>query len=525
MLLEISHLRNASPATASRAGCVFLNESDIGWRPYVQTWVETMGDQKTQTVLEQLFEQYVAPTLSMIAKEKWKHVTPIKDFAIVEVVCRILEGLLTPDNCPPGSEKDVYEAYFQFAAVWAIGGAFGSDKGADFRKQFDGYWRTEFGKSTMRFPDEGSVFDYFIDPNTKKGEPKKCSHWREIIPEYKHDRAETYAKIFVPTMDSTRALYIANMMLVLRKPVMLVGNSGSAKTVVFNTLLRGLDEDAWLYCPIAYNSFTISFDVQAMLEAPLEKKTGTIFGPPGTKKLVYFIDDFNMPAPDKYGTQSAIALLRQHKDYGGFYDLKTLRMKKLDNTQLVAAMNPTAGSFFIIDRMQRHFCTLATPFPEAQVLSAIYTNIMTGHFDIFSSQIKEALPMLISCAVAVHMQVADAFVPSAVKFHYQWNLRALASVFQGLVNTSPATYKQPLQICRLYLHEATRVYGDRMVSESDVERFVEILVKNAKAYLGELDQVSPPPIPPAPLSPPLERHPRPSSRRSFSPIRSSLERL
>ena len=179
----------------------------------------------------------------------------------------------------------------------------------------------------------------------------------------------------------------------------------------------------------------------------------------------------------------------------------------------------------IIDRMQRHFCTLATPFPEAQVLSAIYTNIMTGHFDIFSSQIKEALPMLISCAVAVHMQVADAFVPSAVKFHYQWNLRALASVFQGLVNTSPATYKQPLQICRLYLHEATRVYGDRMVSESDVERFVEILVKNAKAYLGELDQVSPPPIPPAPLSPPLERHPRPSSRRSFSPIRSSLERL
>ena len=108
LILEISHLRNASPATASRAGCVFLNETDIGWRPYVQTWVETMGDQKAQTILEQLFEQFVAPTLSMIAKEKWKHVTPIKDFAIVEVICRILEGLLTPANCPPGSEKDVY---------------------------------------------------------------------------------------------------------------------------------------------------------------------------------------------------------------------------------------------------------------------------------------------------------------------------------------------------------------------------------------------------------------------------------
>ena len=57
---------------ASRAGCVFLNESDIVWRPYVLTWVETMGDQKAQTILEGLFEQFVAPTLSMLAKEKWK---------------------------------------------------------------------------------------------------------------------------------------------------------------------------------------------------------------------------------------------------------------------------------------------------------------------------------------------------------------------------------------------------------------------------------------------------------------------
>ena len=191
-----------------------------------------MGDQKVQAILEQLFEQYVAPTLTMMAKEKWVHLTPIKDFAIIEVICRILEGVLTPETCPPGSEKEIYEAYFQFAAVWAIGGGLGADKGADFRKQFDSYWRTEFAKSTMRFPDDGSVFDFFIDPSTKKGEPKRCSHWKEIIPKYTHDRAEPFAGIVVPTMDSTRILYLSNMMLNLRKPVMLVGPSGSAKTVV-----------------------------------------------------------------------------------------------------------------------------------------------------------------------------------------------------------------------------------------------------------------------------------------------------
>ena len=32
---------------------------------------------------------------------------------------------------------------------------FGADKGAGYRKMFDSYWRTEFGKSTLRFPADG----------------------------------------------------------------------------------------------------------------------------------------------------------------------------------------------------------------------------------------------------------------------------------------------------------------------------------------------------------------------------------
>ena len=144
---------------------------------------------KAQTILEQLFEQFVAPTLSMIAKEKWKHVTPIKDFAIVEVICRILEGLLTPDACPPGSEKEVYEAYFQFAAVWAFGGAFGADKANDYCKAFSDWWRAEWGKSSVKFPEEGTVFDYYIDFETKKP-----THWRDASDEPVRHRPETEAK-------------------------------------------------------------------------------------------------------------------------------------------------------------------------------------------------------------------------------------------------------------------------------------------------------------------------------------------
>ena len=489
MIFEISHLRNASPATVSRAGVIFLNEDDIGWKPFVQMWVEGMGDQKTQAILEQLFEQFVTPTLDIARKEKWRHVTPLMDFAMVQVVCKILEGLLTPANCPPGSEKEVYEAYFQFAAVWALGGAYGADKGADFRKTFDQYWRGEFSKTALKFPEAGSVFDYFIDPNTGKGEPKKCLHWNEVIPAYVHDRTAPYQTLLVPTMDTTRIKWLSNMMLSLKKPVMLVGNSGSAKTVLLASMLAELDEDAWVSYNISFNSFTEAGDLQFMLEQPLEKKTGSIFGPPGNKRLVYFIDDINMSTPDKYGTQPPIALMRQQIDYGGFYDLKKLSLKKLENVQYAATMNPTSGSFAIIDRLQRHYATLATPFPDTEILRHIYLNIMSGHLEIgFVGALREALPKIVDAACALHVAVADTFLPTAIKFHYQWNLRAMAGVFQGLVNMNPATYKEPMLMARLWIHETVRVYGDRMTTPTDVERFNEILIKKAKEFLGDLNQ-------------------------------------
>lgn len=54
----------------------------------------------------------------------------------------------------------------------------------------------------------------------------------------------------------------------------------------------------------------------AILEKPLEKKSGRNYGPPGTKRLIYFIDDLNMPEVDKYGTVAPHTLIRQHMDHG-----------------------------------------------------------------------------------------------------------------------------------------------------------------------------------------------------------------
>lgn len=55
--------------------------------------------------------------------------------------------------------------------------------------------------------------------------------------------------------------------------------------------------------------------IQKVLEKPLEKKSGRNFGPPGSKFMIYFVDDLNMPEVDTYGTVQPHTLIREFMDY------------------------------------------------------------------------------------------------------------------------------------------------------------------------------------------------------------------
>lgn len=122
LLFEISNLRSATPATVSRAGILYINPTDLGWNPYVASWIDTRKNATEKAALVVLFEKYVSVCIEAI-KTKFKIITPVPEITHIHMLCTLLECLLTPTNCPPETPREVYETYFVFACIWAFGSA------------------------------------------------------------------------------------------------------------------------------------------------------------------------------------------------------------------------------------------------------------------------------------------------------------------------------------------------------------------------------------------------------------------
>ncbi|NXN96056.1 DYH9 protein, partial [Rhinopomastus cyanomelas] len=179
LLFEISHLCTATPATVSRAGILYINPSDLGWNPPVSSWIDRREIQTERANLTILFDKYL-PTCLDTLRTRFKKIIPVPEQSMVQMLCYLLECLLTKENTPPDCPKELYELYFVFAAVWAFGGSMFQDQLVDYRVEFSKWWVTEF--KTIKFPSQGTVFDFYIDPETKKFEP-----WSKLITQFEFD--------------------------------------------------------------------------------------------------------------------------------------------------------------------------------------------------------------------------------------------------------------------------------------------------------------------------------------------------
>ncbi|KAL7890701.1 hypothetical protein AOLI_G00001770 [Acnodon oligacanthus] len=481
LLFEISHLKAATPATVSRAGILYVNPQDLGWGSYVASWIDTRQAQSERANLTILFDKYVPYCLEQV-RCNLKTITPIPETSMVQTLCCLLDCLLTDENTPADSPRELYEIYFVFSCVWAFGGALFQDHLIDYRAEFSRWWCKEM--RAVKFPSQGTVFDYYIDPITKKFTP-----WSERAPPFELEPDIPLPMVLVHTAETSRLAYFVELLLEKGKPVMLVGNAGVGKTIlVWDTISKRKEE--YMVAKVPFNYYTTSAMLQRVLEKSLEKKAGRNFAPPGTKKLIYFVDDLNMPEVDVYGTVQPHTLIRQHLDYSHWYDRQRLVLKEIHNCQYITCMNPTAGSFSVNPRLQRHFSVFAVHFPGTEALNTIYSSILSGHYQQggYSYGVTRSVGTLVQAAICLHQKMTQNFLPTAIRFHYIFNLRDISNIFQGILFALPESVRYPIDLVYLWLHECSRVYSDKLMEEKDVELFNKILLDTGKRYFEGIDE-------------------------------------
>uniref|UniRef100_A0A663MAG9 Dynein axonemal heavy chain 12 n=1 Tax=Athene cunicularia TaxID=194338 RepID=A0A663MAG9_ATHCN len=138
LIFETMDLSQASPATVSRCGMIYLEPSQLGWRPLVTSWLNKLPEplhlKGHQDLLQGLCDWLIPPALRLRQKQYCT--------SNVHIRCQHFRQLLI--FLP-------LQGCFAFATIWSIGGTCDGDS----RIIFDNFLR-----ETCPFEEKGLVYDY-----------------------------------------------------------------------------------------------------------------------------------------------------------------------------------------------------------------------------------------------------------------------------------------------------------------------------------------------------------------------------
>ncbi|CAL4066409.1 unnamed protein product, partial [Meganyctiphanes norvegica] len=190
----------------------------------------------------------------------------------------------------PAPTEDHIERIFVFAMMWSIG-AFLEEPD---RRKFHMYLSEDY--SYLNLPPcmtdtSNTVFDYKVDD---KG---WWQHWETCVTDYVYPSIGTpdYHSILIPNVDIVRMDFLVDIAAKQGRHVMLVGEPGSAKTVIINAYMKNYDPEEHLCRNFTFSSASTPLYFQKIIEGFIIKRMGNTYGPPAGKTMSIFIDDINMP--------------------------------------------------------------------------------------------------------------------------------------------------------------------------------------------------------------------------------------
>ncbi|XP_057583181.1 dynein axonemal heavy chain 14 [Hippopotamus amphibius kiboko] len=235
---------------------------------------------------------------------------------------------------------------------------------------------------------------------------------------------------------------------------------------------------------IHFNINTTATKTKEMILKKLVRRTKDTLGAPKSNRIVIFIDDLNMPESDMYGAQPPLELIRQLLDMGGIYDTEKIAWKNIQDLSLVAACVFPIGRRYISPRLLKHFSILVLPHLPQSALRTIFQIHLGMYFSInnFTPEVQKTKDQIISCSLAVYYQVCQSILPTPMKCHYMFNLRDIFKLLLGLLQADKFVVNSKETAALFFVHEATRVFHDRLFEQAEKVLFYQFLSKELENY-------------------------------------------
>ncbi|EAS04067.1 axonemal dynein heavy chain (macronuclear) [Tetrahymena thermophila SB210] len=523
MMFEVQDLAQASPATVSRCGMVFLETNQLGWTPLIKSFI-----QKLPKSLEKFAEAFQATLLWLIdpilawALRYGQFLVHKSYMNIVNTLIQLMNTWVKEfedeEKKVPKDMDEHFNNIALFSTIWAIGGALEENTrkqlhevishlilGApdlinNYKLQLDIKHPYEPRQLSIKLPDKVTVFDICFD--SKKNQ---WVNWTQTVDKYIVPKEGEFHDIFVPTNDSIRNNFFLHKCIQSNNHLLICGPTGTGKTVnIINELQQHYFNSEYTNLCTSFSGQTQANQVQRLIESKVcTRRRKGVYGPEeGKRHIVIFIDDLNMPAKEKYGAQPPIELLRQWMDEGGWYDLETKEWKQLQDIIFIAAMlPPVGGRNSVTMRYLRHYNLLyVQPFDEDSLLR-IFNNIIEWYFNTQKGNLSKSITSMGEVVVKSTIEVYNAIrtskelLPTPAKSHYIYNLRDISKVFQGISKASYKSFQADQDFIKLWAHECMRVFQDRLINNQDQAVFEgilkQIISKNFKRDWDQLIEVQP----------------------------------
>ncbi|RNF10243.1 dynein heavy chain 7, axonemal isoform X1 [Trypanosoma conorhini] len=503
LIFEVQDLAYASPATVSRCGMVYVEPDSLGWRCLIDSYFNTLPEAlrlepTLMGALRSLVDVFLPPMLE-VARKHVKSVIPQGSLVAVSGFIKFFAALsseLDVDEDAPAADTHAeartllmkVEGWFLFSLVWSVGGCLFTKDRATFNAALHAEVVTAAAagayKFTLPLPDGRHSF---FDVRLETAGEVRLTPWSDYVPEFAIGEGAEYQDVIVPTSAQVRYTYLTMLMIGAMRPILLVGDTGTGKTIMMKSLLKGLPEDVYSNNMIQFSAQTTAGQLQRLIDGSLEKRRKCVYGPPINKKMMIFVDDTNLPQLEEYGAQPPIELLRQYLDHGGWYNhtKDSIDFHRLVDILLLCAMGPAGGGRnHVTQRFTRHFNSIAVPAFDEATLRKIFGTLSDWILSKgFPTSLRSMSAALVGATIDLYETLVENLKPSPEKSHYTFNLRDVSKVFQGIDMANPAKIVDDRKLSTLWIHEVSRAFADRFIDEKDTSWFLSEAGKLSMKHL------------------------------------------